>query len=67
MLLGFAALLYVLTGILGVPDVITANAAASDWQLSESERADVAKILEDNPASEADSYYSVAPYFSQPT
>ena len=49
------------------PGQITGNAAASEWQLTADERTEVAVILENFPASEPDTYYSVAAYFSQPT
>ncbi len=49
------------------PGQVTTNARASEWRLTDDERANVNEILDKNPPSTTDSYYSRAPYFDQPT
>ena len=47
------------------PEQITQNAAAAGWELTPSERAEVNVILDSATSGTADSYYSVAGYFSE--
>ncbi len=49
------------------PGQVTMNAQAAEWRLSAAEHTEVNEILDANPPADPDSYYSVAPYFDEPT
>ena len=49
------------------PQQIAQNAAASDWELTPAERAEVTTVLDSAPSGTPDNYYSVAAYFKEQT
>ena len=49
------------------PGQVALNAKATEWRIDASQRAEIDEIFDQHPPSPPDSYYSVAPYFSQPT